>query len=110
MLYFAVFIVALVMTMALIPPLIQFASQLKLVDMPGDRKVHMTSVPRIGGIGMVLSILIPVFLWVELDPAILSLLAGIGVIFVFGVWDDRGDLDYRLKFAGQVIAACIVVL
>jgi UDP-GlcNAc:undecaprenyl-phosphate GlcNAc-1-phosphate transferase len=33
-----------------------------------------------------------------------------GVIFVFGVWDDRGDLDFRLKFIGQIIAAGIVVL
>lgn len=110
MLYFAVFTIALVMTIALIPTLIQFAERLKLVDMPGDRKVHVGSIPRVGGIGMVLSILIPVFLWVDLDPPVVSLLAGIGVIFVFGVWDDRGDLDYRLKFAGQIIAACIVVL
>ena len=110
MLYFVVFIAALVLTMALIPPLIQYASQLKLVDIPGDRKVHMTSVARVGGIGMVLGTLIPVFLWGELDPAVLSLLAGIGVIFVFGIWDDRGDLDYRLKFSGQIIATCIVVI
>ena len=108
--YFAVFTIALVMTIALIPPLIQYSGRLKLVDLPGERKVHLATIPRVGGIAMVLSILIPVFLWVELDPAILSLLAGIGVIFVFGVWDDRGDLDYRLKFAGQIIAACIVVL
>jgi UDP-GlcNAc:undecaprenyl-phosphate GlcNAc-1-phosphate transferase len=108
--YFAVFVIALVMTIALIPPLIQYSGRLKLVDVPGGRKVHMTAIPRVGGIAMVLSILIPVFLWVEVDPAVLSLLLGIGVIFVFGIWDDRGDLDYRLKFAGQIIAAGIVVL
>lgn len=110
MLYFAVFTIALVMTMALIPPLIQYAERLKLVDQPGSRKVHVATTPRVGGIGMVLSILIPVLLWGEHDQAAMSLLAGIGVIFLFGVWDDRGDLDYRLKFAGQIIAACIVVL
>lgn len=110
MLYMAVFTVALIMTVALIPPLIQFAERLKLVDMPGERKVHLATVPRIGGIGMVLSILIPMFLWVSRDATVLALLAGIGVIFIFGVWDDRGDLDYRLKFAGQFIAAAIVVL
>jgi UDP-GlcNAc:undecaprenyl-phosphate/decaprenyl-phosphate GlcNAc-1-phosphate transferase len=108
--YFAVFVIALVMTIALIPPLIQYSGRLKLVDVPGGRKVHVAAIPRVGGIAMVLSILIPVFLWVEVDPAVLSLLLGIGVIFVFGVWDDHGDLDYRLKFAGQIIAAGIVVL
>jgi len=98
------------MTLALIPPLIQFSGRLKLVDMPGYRKVHAATIPCVGGIGMVLGILIPVFLWVELDTAVRALLAGVAVIFLFGVWDDRGDLDYRLKFAGQIIAALIVVL
>ena len=109
MLYFAVFAIALVMTIALIPPLMQFAGRLGLVDRPGERKVHSVLVPRVGGIGMVLSIMIPVFLWVGLDASVLSLLAAVIIIFLFGVWDDRGDLDYRLKFLGQILAACVVV-
>ena len=109
MIYFAVFTIALVMTIALIPPLMQYADRLRLVDQPGERKVHIVTVPRVGGIGMVLSIMIPVFIWVDLDTTIISLLCGIAIIFLFGVWDDRGDLDYRLKFFGQILAACVVV-
>ena len=51
MLLFAAFIVALAMTMALIPPLIRFAGKLQLLDQPGDRKVHMAVIPRVGGVG-----------------------------------------------------------
>ena len=96
MLFFAAFVVALAMTMALIPPLIRFSGKLQLLDQPGDRKVHMAAIPRVGGVGMVLGVLLPILLWVPLDQEVKSLLAGIAILFVFGVLDDRGDLDYRL--------------
>ena len=109
MLFFASFIVALAMTMALIPPLIRVAGKLQLLDQPGDRKVHVAAIPRVGGVGMVLGVMLPVLLWVPLDQGVKSLLAGIGILFVFGILDDRGDLDYRLKFLGQFLAAMVVV-
>ena len=109
MLYFAAFAVALVMTIALIPPLIRFSDKLHLLDQPGDRKVHVSAIPRVGGVGMVVGALLPILLWVPLDQAVKSLLAGIGILLVFGVMDDRGDLDYRLKFIGQLLAAMVVV-
>ena len=109
MLHFAIFAVAVVMTMALIPPLIRFSGKLQLLDKPGGRKVHLSAIPRVGGVGMVLGVLLPVILWVPHDRGVISIIAGIGVLFVFGVWDDRGDLDYRLKFLGQFIAAGVVV-
>jgi UDP-GlcNAc:undecaprenyl-phosphate GlcNAc-1-phosphate transferase len=109
MFYFAVFFVALVMTMALIPLLIRFAGNLQLLDQPGDRKVHVAAIPRVGGVGMVLGVLLPILLWVPLDQEVKSLLAGIAILFVFGILDDRGDLDYRLKFLGQFLAAMVVV-
>ena len=109
MLFFAAFVVALAMTMALIPPLIRFAGKLQLLDQPGERKVHVAAIPRVGGVGMVLGVLLPILLWVPLDQEVKSLLAGIAILFVFGVLDDRGDLDYRLKFLGQFLAAMVVV-
>ncbi|MBK9307769.1 MAG: undecaprenyl/decaprenyl-phosphate alpha-N-acetylglucosaminyl 1-phosphate transferase [Nitrospira sp.] len=32
------------------------------------------------------------------------------VILLFGIWDDRVGLSYRMKFAGQILAAVIVVV
>lgn len=110
MLYLSAFTIALVMAIVLIPPLTQIAERLKLVDMPGSRKVHKASIPRVGGIGMILSIPIPLLLWVDLDQTAIALLAGILVLSVFGIWDDRGDLDYRIKFVGQIVAASILVV
>ena len=53
MLLFSAFLVALVLTMVLIPPLMRVAGRFSVVDMPNERKVHVGAIPRIGGIAMV---------------------------------------------------------
>lgn len=105
----AAFGVALALTMALIPLLMRYAAKLHLLDLPNDRKVHAESTPRVGGICMILGVLLPLLLWLPKGKQEISLLIGIGILFVFGVWDDRGNLDYRLKFLGQFIATVVVV-
>ena len=95
--------------MALIPPLIHFSGKLGLMDSPNERKVHLGAIPRVGGIGMVIGVLLPIILWVPLERDVVSLLIGIGILLVFGILDDRGDLDYRIKFLGQLIAVLVVV-
>lgn len=109
MIYFAIFGTAMVLTVALVPPLIRYSGKLQLLDQPNERKVHDAPIPRVGGVSMVLGVVIPVVLWVPMEREIISILVGIGILFVFGLWDDRGDLDYRLKFLGQILAAGVVV-
>jgi UDP-GlcNAc:undecaprenyl-phosphate GlcNAc-1-phosphate transferase len=103
------FTVALFVTMVLIPPLIQFAARLGFVDIPDERKVHTGAIPRIGGVAMITGTLLATLLWIELSRQTLAILAGIGIIAIFGIWDDRRNLNYRLKLLGQLIAACMVV-
>ena len=104
------FILALSGAIILIPPLIHVAGRLQLVDIPDHRKVHTGAVPRVGGIAMVGAFLLPSVLWVPFDPATVSFLLGVVVLFIFGVLDDRGDLDYKYKFLGQFVAAALVIL
>lgn len=109
MLYFFVFIVAMFITMVLTPPLMTAARRFALLDLPDERKVHAQPMPRIGGLAMAVGYVIPVLLWCSMSQLTLSLLAGIAVIIVFGVLDDRYALDYRAKFIGQFIAVFIVM-
>jgi len=106
---FLSFIVALSITAALIPLLARWAPALKLTDAPGPRKVHAAPVPRVGGIAMTLGMLAPILISLELTPALRGFLAGLAVLFIFGVWDDRANLDYRLKFLGQIAAVALCV-
>lgn len=103
------FTVALFVTMILIPPLIQFAARLGFVDIPDARKVHTGAIPRIGGVAMIAGTMLASLLWLELSRQILAILTGIGIIAAFGIWDDRTNLNYRLKLLGQFLAAIVVV-
>lgn len=109
MLYFFAFFTALAITMILVPPLRQVATPWGLVDRPNQRKIHARIVPRVGGIAMMAGFLIPFLMWIPLDRPFASILIGVLVLAVFGIWDDRSDLDYRMKFAGQLVAVAIVV-
>jgi len=103
------FIIAMFVTMLLIPPLMSGAARLRIVDVPGERKVHATPMPRVGGIAMTLGALLPVAMWLIDSPAVLSYVLAAACLVLFGVWDDRANLSYRVKFLGQVGATLIVI-
>ncbi len=103
------FVIAMLITMALIPPLMRGAQRFQFVDIPDGRKVHVGAIPRIGGIAMAIGALVPMVVWLPLDREVAGVLLGLGVILFFGVWDDRADLDYRLKFLGQGVAIAAII-
>ena len=110
MLYLFAFIVSLVISMLLVPPLIRLAPLIGAIDLPDARKVHAQAIPRIGGIAMIIGVMVPVLFWLPLDQKHLALLTAFSVLLFFGIWDDRSDLHYRIKFLGQFLAVLIVVL
>jgi UDP-GlcNAc:undecaprenyl-phosphate GlcNAc-1-phosphate transferase len=103
------FVIAMVVTMALVPPLARVASRLQVLDDPAGRKVHTQPIPRVGGIAMVVGSLVPLCLWLPMDRVLLSYLLAVIVLLVFGAWDDRVALGARTKFVGQLIAVLIVM-
>jgi UDP-GlcNAc:undecaprenyl-phosphate GlcNAc-1-phosphate transferase len=102
-------LLALLTTTALLPFLISAAARLGILDRPGARKVHARPVPRVGGIAIACGGFVGVLAAGATSRAELAFLAAAAVIVVFGVIDDRFDLDYRAKFAGQLLAASIVI-
>lgn len=59
---------------------------------------------------MVAGAVIPILVWMSPEAEVLSLLSGMAIIFVFGIWDDRKDLNYKIKFFGQILAVLVVVM
>lgn len=104
MLLLSSFIVSLFITILLIPPLIKWAVKMQIVDIPDERKVHTGMIPRIGGLAMVLGSIASILLCCFFDLTILSYVIGALVILIFGLLDDRFDLNYKVKFLGQIIA------
>ena len=93
----------------LIPLGIQMAQKLKLIDTPDERKKHDGAVPLIGGV-----VIFPIFVIVAVlagfsFSAYWPLYAGLAILLVTGVIDDRSHVRAWFKFGMQGIAAAILV-
>ncbi len=104
------FITSLFICMALIPPLQANAGRWRFMDLPGERKVHANPIPRIGGIAFGFAALLSISFWVPQDPIIAPILVSATIILGFGIWDDRANLNYRVKLVGQLLAVFVVVV
>jgi UDP-GlcNAc:undecaprenyl-phosphate GlcNAc-1-phosphate transferase len=89
------------------------------VALPRDRDVHLTPIPRLGGVAMYCGILGGVLLSHQLPVLrrsfefswdVVGVLVAGGIIVLVGALDDRFELDSLTKFAGQVTAAGMLVL
>lgn len=120
----AVLLMALVTTTALLPRILRIAHKKQLYDWPGQRKVHHTPIPRLGGlaffpVGMVvtgLATLLPHLLgctYMATDGDIAhhlqALLVGGTVLFVVGATDDLVGVGYKKKFLAQFVASLALV-
>ncbi|MDK2743947.1 MAG: undecaprenyl/decaprenyl-phosphate alpha-N-acetylglucosaminyl 1-phosphate transferase [Nitrospira sp. BO4] len=101
---------ALLLCMALIPPLRLAAERFQVMDLPGGRKVHEHPIPRVGGLAFAVGACASIAWWGARDATTFSVLVGCVIIVAFGVWDDRVDLSYRTKLVGQILAAMAVVI
>lgn len=103
------FLIAILLSMMLIPLLVRVAPSMGLVDEPGPRKIHADVVPRVGGIAIFFGSVIPLLIWMPKTQLLFSLLAALTILFLFGVWDDIKDINFRYKFVGQILASLILV-
>ncbi len=104
------FILALLITLTMVPLLIRLAQRYSLVDKPGGRKTHSAAVPRIGGVAMAAAASTSIFLWADLTPVLKSILVGLAILCFTGLLDDLLSVKWWKKLLAQGIAASIVVI
>ena len=104
------------------PIITRIANHRKWFDLPNGRKVHTSPVPRLGGAGMFIALLVSVLVVPNLaslgggaepftfNRDLLFVLAGFLVIFVTGLIDDFRNLAAPLKLVLQITAAVLVTL
>lgn len=109
MLYVVPFLVAMIITMMILPLVVKAAARWRFVDAPGERKVHSVPIPRAGGIAMAIGVLATALLVVPLGSEERYFLIAAILVAACGGLDDRLDLDYRIKMGGQLAAAAIVI-
>lgn len=102
-------LLALVLSLLIIPQAMRIAPILGMLDRPDPRKVHAVPVARVGGIGIVVGAVIALLFAVTVDDLVFSYILGAIVLFVFGMADDRFELGHYTKFIGQFVAVGLVV-
>jgi UDP-GlcNAc:undecaprenyl-phosphate GlcNAc-1-phosphate transferase len=103
-------VMALAISMVVIPLMLRLAPALGFLDKPSPRKVHTTPTARVGGWGIVLGALVPVAFALGLgDPLVQSYVAGGLILWTFGSWDDSREISPYVKLLGQCLAAAVVV-
>lgn len=114
-----VFSIAVLMGWIIIPQIVLIAFRKRLFDVVDNRKVHLGIIPRLGGISfaptqcclMVLSIFFMHKLRLDdIDASslvylFLLLICGLVLLFLLGIKDDLIGVNYRWKFAVQLLVA-----
>ena len=82
------------------------------------RDVHSVPTPRLGGLAMLIGIIVPVLLASQMpflsgvfrDTQAWGIVGGAAIVCMLGWADDKWDLDWVTKLAGQVLAAGFMAL
>jgi UDP-GlcNAc:undecaprenyl-phosphate GlcNAc-1-phosphate transferase len=110
MIFLSTLLLAVLITIVLVPLFSALAMRWQLVDAPNERKVHQWPIPRVGGIAMAVAAFIPIIYWNYGDRFVQAYLAGGCLLVLFGAIDDFRELSPGIKFSGQIAAALIAIL
>jgi UDP-GlcNAc:undecaprenyl-phosphate/decaprenyl-phosphate GlcNAc-1-phosphate transferase len=103
------FVVAFAVTALVTPPTARLAVRVGAVDAPRERGLSSGGTPLLGGLAIFVGAATAGLIWLPSEGVWHGILAAAALITVVGAADDRWDLPARLKLAGQVAAAIIVV-
>ncbi len=117
--YFSMFIISFLIVYLLTPALRRLASYIGAMDLPGDRKIHLSPVPRLGGVVIFMAFYIPVLLillyptlpvfpLLEQKYAYMGLFIASLLVFLSGVADDVRRIHPWLKILIQFVGALIL--
>ncbi len=86
-------------------------SKKNIVDKINDRSSHNTVAYRVGGISIFASVfLLSVFYYIQgVELYDYSLLIPLAILLLIGFYDDLYEVDFKLKFIFQIIAAKIII-
>ena len=109
MIYVTMFICFI--TSILITPLVKkFAIKIGATDKPNQRKVHQKIMPRLGGLAIYISFIVGLLVLQPVSIHHWPLVIGSFIIILTGIFDDLFELSAKIKLAGQLAAATVVVV
>lgn len=120
------FVFSLISGIIIIPRILVISHKHKLYDIPDERKIHETPIPRLGGLSFFPTITVTIALLMAVRYLLgydvihiperivlvefLFLLSGSCILYVVGVGDDIIGISYRSKFLAQIICGFLLSL
>lgn len=120
------FLISFIMGCLIIPRILLISHKHQLYDIPDERKIHDTPVPRLGGLSFFPVIVISISLMMAIRYVLgydvifipertvliefLFLLTGCTILYVVGVGDDLIGVSYRSKFVAQIICGLLLAV
>ena len=105
----AAFAVAAVVTLLMTPQTSKVAVRVGAIDLPRDRSLHESPVPRLGGLAILAGLLAGAIAFMPFNSETRGILGGAIAIGLVGALDDIRDLPPSVKLALQAAAAAIPV-
>ena len=101
--------IALLLSLLVTPVVIKLAFKVGAIDKPNSRKVHAKVMPRLGGLAIFVAFTIPTLMTIGVNKQFIGLLIGGIIILAIGVLDDIKGLSPKVKLAGQLVAALVLI-
>ena len=103
------FALAAVLAWFLVPRSDTLAERIGAIDVPGERSLHESPTPRLGGLAILAAVLVAAVLFLPWNPQPRAILAGAIAIAAVGVMDDVWEISAGPKLLGQIVATTIPV-
>ncbi len=113
--YLSVFIMSWLFVYGLTPFIIKLARRINFVDKPEARKMHLKSVPLMGGLSVAIGFVLLCIYDVIISPGryfdlpIIGYLAGTIMIVIIGLIDDKKGMKPIVKMGGQFAVSLVFI-
>lgn len=102
-------VVSFITVLVITPLVVKLAKKIGAVDKPNKRKVHVSLMPRLGGLAIFIGVLAGYIAAGLYEEKITAISLGAILIVIIGIFDDIYELSAKVKFAGQLIVALMIV-
>ena len=107
---FIAILAAALVAFVLTPLVKHYSVRFGFVDIPKDnRRMHHKPIPTIGGLAIYAAFVLVALVMNGFSKELMGILVGGTIIVLLGVIDDKYDLNAKLKFAIQFLAAVLPV-
>lgn len=106
---FATILLTLIIALIATPISIRVADKLHIVDQPNARKVHQSSIPRMGGVAIYIAFVAGTMFFGVYTRQVAALLVAGTIVMLFGLIDDARGISPKVKLLGQVFASLVLI-